>query len=272
MSIQNQSRSDGAPWVLSKDRIDRFNFDDSKRLRDSFDVFLNINQNLETLTKLNSLSKGFLARSVTIGTTPTLITSSARAKAIRILNPSLSSGLTSSGTLLSSAVRGVGTYNTRAVPLGVSNYQRMTLFLDITANAGAGTLIIDAETRDQLSLGWMGSQADLFAGKSAVRADGDMGYTAELGNIGVNVEFAIEATVGVAAITFSVGYTLKDGLPGTGTGASSTIYIGPSDAISSISGLPILSGQKEDFLIDENTELWGVALAADQQLRVFELN
>ena len=260
------------PWVLTKERIEKFDFDDSKMLKDSWDVFLNINQNLQILTKLQTLSKNFLSRVVTIGTTPTLISSSARAKAIRLINPSVSSGLTSSGTIFPLLLRAPGTYTTRLTPLGVANYQRIALFLNITAIGGGSTLVIDAESRDQLSLGWMGTQADIFSSIAAVRADGAMGYYANLGIFGVDVELALEAVVGTASVTFSVGYTLKDGLAGTGTGASSTIYIGPSDAVSNVSGLPLLQGGREDFLITENTELWGVAVADDQQLRVFELN
>ena len=261
----------GNPWILTKEQIKRFNFDDGQQFKNALDIILSLDRNLAILSKLNSINKGWFSRSVTIGTTPTLIQSSPRAKAIILQNPSLSAGLTSSGTLLASALRVPGTYTTRATALGVANYERIALFLDITVSVATSTLVIDAETRDQLSLSWMGTQGDIFASTRAVQTDGAMGYYANLGTLGNDVEFAIEAVVGVADITFSVGYTLKSGLPGTGTGVASTIFLGPSDGVNSTAGYPLLSGAKLPLLVTENTELWGVALGAGQTINVFEL-
>ncbi len=263
----------GMPFILTKDRLDRLNFDDALPYRDALDVLLGIDRNLAVLTKLNSISKGFISRSVSIGTNPTLIFSSARPKAIIVLNPSLSAGLTSSGTLLALTARGPGSYNSQTAPLGVANYLRISLFLNITANALPHTLAVDAQSRDQLSLNWLDTQDDVFAGTNAIWAAGANGYYAQLGPMGVDVEFAINATVGAGAgtMTFSVSYTLKEGLPGTSTGIASTIFLGPNDAVNSTS-YPLLSGDKFPLLVTENTELWGVALAAGQTVNVFELS
>lgn len=260
------------PWMLTRDKLERIGSDDQRQFKDILDVILNLDRNLNILSKLNSISRGFVSRTVTIGTTPTLIHSSARAVGILLFNPTLSAGLTTSGTIFSSALRTPATYTTRATPLAVANYEQLTLFLDITVSVAGSTLVIDVESEDQLSLGWMGTQADVFSGIRAVRANGDMGYHSRIGPLGVDVNFAVEAIVGTADITFSLGYTLKAGLPGTSAGVASTVYLGSSDGVSTSSGFPVFSGDKLPLVVSENTELWGVALAAGQTIRVFELS
>lgn len=261
-------------WELTKEKLERFNFDDPLKFKDAIDILLNIDRNLAVLTKLNSITKGFIARSVTIGTTPTLIISSPRAKGILILNPALSAGLTNSGTLLALAARAAGTYTTEASPLGVANFLTARLFLNITANATPLALTVSAESRDQTALNWVLTQADVFAGQNAVFAVNTPNYYASLGELGVDVELALRATVGAGAgtITFGVNYTLKNGIAGTSTGVATTIYLNASDGVSSVSGWPLLSGEKLPLLVNENTELWGVALGAGQEIRVFELS
>jgi len=150
----------------------------------------------------------------------------------------------------------------------------MRLFLNITVNATPLALTVSAESRDQTALNWVLTQADVFSGQNAVFAVNVANYYASLGSLGIDVEFALRAVVGAGAgtITFGVNYTVKEGIPGTSTGVASTVYLNASDGVSSVSGWPLLSGDKLPLLVNENTELWGVALAAGQEVRVFELS
>jgi hypothetical protein len=254
------------PWALSRERLAQLSPDEIGRYRDVVDVILNMDKNLGILSKLNSLSRGFNARTVTIGTTPTLIHSSPQGRGILLFNPTLSSGITTSGTLLASGTHAAS--NTQATPLSVANFQTLRLYLDITITGGAtNTIVIQAQSQDPLSLGWATTQSDLFSALTAVGT-----YYVALGSLGIDVSFAVQWTIGAGTPTWSLGYTLKDGLPGTSGGVASTVYLGASDGVSTSSGFPLFSGDKLPIVITESTELWGVALAAGQAVRVFELS
>ena len=254
------------PWAISRERLERLSPDDMGRYRDIVDVLLNVDKNLAILAKLNSFAKGGVSRTVTIGTTPTLIHTSPRAKAIILFNPSLSSGITTSGTLLASGTHAAS--NTQATPLSVANFERLSLFLDITITGGAtNTITINAQSQDQLSTNWATTQSDLFSAPYAVGT-----YYASLGTLGIDVSFAVSWTIGAGTPTWSLGYTLKSGLPGTSGGVASTIFIGNSDGLSSSSGFPLFSGDRLPLVVTGNSEVWGVALAAGQSLKVIELS
>ena len=256
----------GMPWTISRDRLVRLSPDQLSQYQDVLDVILNLDKNLGILAKLNSLSRGFNARTVTIGTTPTLIHSSAQGRGILLFNPTLSSGITTSGTLLASGTHAAS--NTQATPLSVANFQRLSLFLDITITGGAtNTIVLQAQSQDQLSTNWATTQSDLFAGLTAVGT-----YYVSLGTLGIDVSFAVQWTIGAGTPTWSLGYTVKDGLAGTSGGVAGTVYLGADDGVSSSSGFPLFSGDQLPLVIQENTELWGVALAAGQAVRVFELS
>lgn len=221
---------------------------------------------MKILARLSTLERGYGTRQFAVGAAASRIYASTQPRGIVLLNPSRSAGLTSSGTLLPLAAYGVGTGNTKATPLGVGNYRSLAAFLDVTVNGGGGTLIVDAYTQDPLSGHWALAQKDIFAGQAAVGT-----YYALLGGLGVDQNFAIVYTVAVAGITFSVSYIEKDGLPGSTSGLDRTIYIGPSSAVNTVSGRPILEGQSEKFFVKEYTEIWAVSVTP-VNVRILELS
>jgi hypothetical protein len=218
------------------------------------------------LTQLETLGRGYSSQVVIVGITPTLIYHSSQPRGIMLLNPARSAGLTQPLTILPLAARGPGAGNTTATPTGVGNYRTLSLFLNVTVNAGGlGTLVIDALTKDPLSGLWAISQANVFAGLSAVGT-----YYVQLGTLGIDSNFALAWTVGVQAITFSISGVEKDGLPGSSSGLDQTVYIGANSGINTSSGFPILEGTKEKFFIREETNVFGIA-ATPVSLKLFNL-
>src|SRR3990172_1130159 len=208
------------------------------------DPIMRIIRNTDVLASDRLLEKGYLGRNVSITTTPTRVIDGQFQRGYLLLNPTLSAGLTTSGVLFSLLARAPGTYTTELAPLGVANYQRMALFLNITANATPLALTVSAESRDQTSLNWVLTQADVFGGQNLVFAVNTAGYYANLGNFGIDIEFALRAIVGAGAgaCTFGVNYVLKDGLAGSSTGVATTIFLGGPN-VNSTTGVPLLAGR-----------------------------
>jgi len=181
------------------------------------------------------------------------------------MNPSLVVGGTAVGTLVASASRTTND-NTQASPLGVANYRDLHLFLDVTAVAGTTpTLNIYSQSQDPTSLNWADTQL-LYADIDATGT-----FYANPGSLGLSTDFALRWEIaGVGAdFTFSIGYVLKEGLPGTGAGVGKTLYLGNS-GVTVNSGFPLLEGQSRSFYVKENTELWAIANTS-LDLRIFEL-
>lgn len=217
------------------------------------------------IASINVLDRGLIGRSVTIGTTPTRIIQSQFLRSYIIMNPSLIVGGTAVGTLLASALQSANG-NTQADSLGVANYRDLHLFLNITAVTGSSpTLDIYAQALDPVSLNWADTQL-LYSGISATGT-----HYANPGSLGLSTDFAIRWELGGTTpnFTFSVGYVLKEGLPGTGAGVGKTLFLGNS-GVTVESGFPLLEGQSRPFYLKENTELWAVANTS-LDLRVFEL-
>lgn len=140
----------------------------------------------------------------------------------------------------------------------------MHLFLDVTAVPGGGaTLDIFSQALDPVTLKWADVQ-NIFTGITATGT-----YYIDIGNLGLATDFAIRWSISAGNFTFSLGYVLKEGLPGTSNGVSKTIYLGNS-GVTTTSGYPLLEGQVLPVYLRENTELWAVA-AASLDLRIFEL-
>ena len=217
----------------------------------------------DILASINVLDKGLIGRAVTVGTTATRIIQAQFLRGYRILNPSTIVGTTAFGTLLTSASRSA-TGNTQADSLGVANYRDLHLFLNVTAVPGGGaTLDINTQALDPASLNWVSIQ-NIFTGITSTGT-----YYANVGSLGLTTDFAIAWTISSGNFTFSIGYVLKEGLPGTSNGISKTIYIGNS-GVTTNSGFPLLEGQSLPFFLRENTELWAIA-AESLELRIFEL-
>jgi len=226
-------------------------------------------QNTHIMVSSQIIERGIQGRNLLIGTTPIRVIDGRFQRGYILLNPSTGAAgaLTSGGTTLVSGLRAaLATGNTQGSPLGVGNYKEIVLFLDISASTG-GALTIDVQSQDPVSLNWVTTQSDIFAGVSAVGT-----YYASLGTMGVDSAFAINFAVGAGGTsTFSIGHILKDGLPGSPSGIANTIYLGGPD-VTIESGLPLLDGQKENFWTRPNSTLFAIsAVQAGTPLSVFEL-
>jgi len=226
-----------------------------------------IAENVRNMSSTIILETGLVNRQIAIGTTPIQVVDGRVTRGYIFLNPTPTAGLTSTGTLLASALRAGGASgNTQATAVGVASYRTARLFLDISATGG-GVVTVNAQSQDPISLNWatVPSLTDVFGSPSAVGT-----YYVDLGEIGVDRSFAVSWDVSAAgSSTFSLGYVLKDGLAGGSTGLSNTIYLGP-EGVSSISGFPLLEGQSLPFYFRSNVKLYAVSLSSTT-LSIFDL-
>jgi hypothetical protein len=212
------------------------------------------NYDLDIIRMINVIGRTITPRVYSVTTTPIRLIQATDPKGYIILNPSRTAGLTSTGTILASAAyAALATSNTQATPIGVANYDRMMLYLNITV-AGGGTVRIDTLTQNPLTSGWAISQNDVFTVPSATGE-----YYANLGNIGVDTNFAIKYTIGAGGgVTFSLAYVLKDGLAGSESGVSRTIFLG-NQGVSTTAGFDLLEGKTFEKYFLSNSELWAVS-------------
>lgn len=229
-------------------------------------TLISMDRSLKTLAALNTITRGILGRPITIGTTPVRVIQSQFPKGYIILNPATLLGFTSTGTLLASAAR-TSNGNTQASSLGVANFRDMHLFLNISAVSGTlPTLTITSQALDPVSSNW----ADTNVLWDSLNSTGTS-YV-NIAGLGLASDFALKWVIGGSAtptFTFSIGYVVKDGLPGTAAGVNKTVYLGERD-VTTTAGFPLLEGQSRSFVVTENTELWAVA-SSSLELRVFEL-
>jgi hypothetical protein len=222
-----------------------------------------IDENLDILTRLNLIERGFTNRSVLVTTAPTQIVDGQFLRGYVFLNPSQTAGLTSTGTMFASAARPALAYT--SVEIGVANYRNGLFWLDITNQGAGATLQVDLQTQDPLTLNWATAQTDIFGGSAAVGT-----YYQNVGNVGVDVNMRLVATVAVNPITFSISYGLKDGLAGSSSGLTRTIYLGGPD-VTAGQGYPLLEGATLTRWFRPNTTLFAVSqVAAGVSLNVFE--
>ena len=227
-----------------------------------------IADNIHIQTMLNTLDRGFVSRDVVVGTTPTLLIESPQPRGYLILNPTLTAGITTSVTLLTSSPRTSATIDTTASPVNVANFNTARLWLDITAVAGGTpTITINALTQDPVFNLWAESQGDIFGAPNSVSI-----LYQSIGSLGIDSAFAIQSVIaGAGTITFSLSMLLKDGLPGTSTGVEPTVFLGATSGITTVSGFPLLAGNFEKWYMRENTPLYGIALVSSS-IRIFELS
>jgi hypothetical protein len=236
-------------------------------LKEARGIWHSIKRHTGILAQAITLRPGFTAKVYTVTTTPQRVYVSAQDRVILLVNPQTSAGLTSSGTLLASGTHAAS--NTQATPLGVGNYMTLRLFLSITITGGATNIItINAQTNDALSTGWATSQSDLFDGTTNYAVGT---YYANLGNLGVDLSFAVQWTIGAGTPTWSLSYLLKDGLPGSGAGAAQTIYLSGSDGVNSTSGFALLEGSERAFFVPRDTEIWVISTGS-VTLKILELS
>lgn len=228
-------------------------------------VWHSIKRHTGILAQAVSLRPGFSAKVFTVTTTPQRVYVSPQDRVLLLVNPQTSAGLTSSGTLLASGTHASG--NTQASPVGVGNYMTLRLFLDITITGGAtNTIAVNTQSRDPLSLSWATVSSDIFSLPFAVGT-----YYANIGQLGVDLTFAVSWSIGAGTPTWSLSYLLKDGLPGSGAGAAQTIFLSGSDAVNSTSGFALLEGSERSFFVPRDTEIWVVSTGS-VTLKILELN
>ncbi len=217
---------------------------------------------------LKTIGLGFKPRVVTVTATPIeIIPAHQYARGYIILNPAEISGVGTQVTFFASLLRtgaiAPGTSYT-STTFNVSGVDDARAFLDITAVAGAPTLLIRVETQDPLSGNWATAQLDIFASAVTVGT-----FYANLGKIGVDRVIRLVAVVTGAgtSVTFSVSGLLKGtSLAPVGT----TIYIGPP-SVNTTMGYPILPGAKEVLYLRKNVTLWAITQTETLRLKVFEL-
>lgn len=219
-----------------------------------------IKKNSDIDVALKVLKLGFSGRviNLTAGVPALIITRAKWPRGYIIINPAELTGFTSTVTFFPLAARAIGVYTSPA--FNVSGVDTARIFLDITASAG--TLTVDAQTQDPLSGNWAVSQADIFAGASAIGT-----YYASIGPLGVDRNIRMVATVAVGAITFSVSGLLKGG---SITPTGSTVYIGDVN-VTTVAGYPILPGHREYFWLGDDVELYAISPTEPMTLKVFQL-
>lgn len=229
-------------------------------------VWRAIQRHTSILAQALTLRPGFSPKTYTVTTQPQLVYKSPVDRVILIVNPSASAGLTLSSTMYASEVRG-GTGNTQASPMACANYLTCRLFLNITVTGGAtNTIKIDMQSRDPVSLEWATSQSDVFGLPFAVGT-----YYADMGQIGVDVAMGVAYTVAAGTPTWSLGCVLKDGLPGSGSGLSQTVFLAGSDAVNATGGFSLLEGHERAYFVPRDTEIWAVSTGS-VTLKILELS
>jgi hypothetical protein len=158
-------------------------------------------------------------------------------------------------TLFVSASRAAGSYDSLDRP--VAPWNACHLFLDITVNAGGGTLQIDFGTHysdtDLLLTGPGIVQTDIFGGASAVGT-----YHAVIDRQFLSMIRCV-ATVAVANITFELKATMKDIWKGGLYGNPSTIYLGGGPDVRPEWGAPLFQHETELIYLEENASLWAIS-------------
>jgi hypothetical protein len=224
-----------------------------------------INTSLERLTSNNEvnvsnasilLPRGATGQVIQVGTIPVKIIDGTNPTAYIILNP-LGVTSPSTGTLVASgAVTANG--DSTANPLGVGNYNDLHLYISLSNIDTTAVWQLIGLSKDPLTGSWFDSQ---------VLVD-DIGsiYTSSyslyryIGRFGVSSQFAVrwKKVSGTSfGFTFSIGYVLKDGQPGSATGLSSTVYLGNQNV--NTNGFPLLEGVSKIFYPTDETDLYAVA-------------
>lgn len=206
------------------------------------------------------LSRNMVGNVVSVGTSPVLLINSPSTWPYIILNPTRLFGITKIATSHSGTI--TATTNTQSDYIEVSGYETAHLHLIITAVTGEWA--IDQQSYDSISESWVDVQR-IFSG---ITTTGSL--YAMLGALGIAERLAFNfVEVSSGSITLSLAVTLKGG-SGAGTSDySNVIYLGNS-CVTTVSGFPLLPGEKQNFIIGENVELWAIA-SETTPVRIFTL-
>ncbi|MBT9168128.1 MAG: hypothetical protein DDT19_01473 [Syntrophomonadaceae bacterium] len=210
------------------------------------------------------LSKTFAGYPVTVTTIPTLIIESSYASPYMIINPSRSLGLSAAVTGFSGLVSASG--NSQSVPIGVASFEEAHIHLTINSFVGTGSYEIITRTFDSVTTTWKDSQV-IFSGINLAYTNPLYAY---IGKLGVATDLAFRwILLGSATMNFTLTVVLKGGSGMGSLGFANSVFLGGS-GVTIQSGFPLLPGGKQNFIIGENVELWGVA-DVTSTIRVFVL-
>jgi hypothetical protein len=221
-------------------------------------------KDVRSIAARSVINKGLLGRVYTITSTPLEVVRAEYDRAYLLLNPASVAGLTTTGTLFNAEVMaGLNTFTSSEI--GCANYRTGRFFLELTYTAGAGnTVTVDLQTKSPVTSNYITAQT-IFS----VTANSSL--YADVGTLGIDTDFQILVTVPAATtVIVSLGYVLKDGLEGTTSGSSQTIYIG-SSGVSPNSGYPILNGREREWFVLQNSSIYAVSSGSNLTLNVFEL-
>ena len=211
------------------------------------------------------LRRGLIGRVVSIPSTPVLIINQQEVggRGYLLLNPAGVVGLTAKGTLVASQVL-VGATTLQSGSLGVANYKTAKLFFNVVFTVGAGPVTFDIQTLDPIT-----GTVQFISQTISMVATGNV--YADIGTLGVDTDLSVLITVPAGTtITVAVGFVLKDGLEGTSTGVTQTIFMG-GQGVSSTAGYPLLSGKERPFYLMENVQLYAVTAGPTLDMNIFEL-
>lgn len=236
---------------------------ETNELLGNTDLLSYILRNSDIDILLRTLGTAFFPRSITIGTTPTVLIDPNRSpRGYILINPNT----TVSGVVTDVTVFPAGTVfpvaSTPSASINVSGHGGAAFVLNVTAPS-IGPVTVDLQTQDPISGNWATAQSDIFAGAGTVGGT----FYANVGSIGIDEHARLMVNVAGGAMTGSLAAMLKPALAGTISGP--TVFLGGPDVNTTV-GYPLLSGQKETLYFKENTSLFGIAIAATN-IRVFEL-
>lgn len=208
------------------------------------------------------LTRNLQGRTFTVGTTPILLIDSTFAWPYLILNPSKTTGLTTTVTGFSGTVNAAGNSQTTPGPIGVSGFYAAHFQLDVTAVTGTWDII--QQSYDSISAKWFDVQT-IYAGVASTGS-----YYASVGTMGIGTDLAFRWNPTAAgSLTFSLSVILKGGLGGSSAGLAQVVYLG-GQGVTTTSGYPLLEGHKQAFIVPEGVQLWAVA-GTNVDIRVFML-
>jgi hypothetical protein len=207
------------------------------------------------------LTRNLIGQAFTIGTAPVRLVQASYQWPYLVLNPTTSVGLTTSVT----GFNGTATNGATSTAVGVSGFDEIHLILNVTGITGGDSWDIYLQAFDPINSLWVDSQA-VFTGIIATGTS--YSFPGSFG-VATDIRFRFDRTVGVGNLTCTITEILKNGIGGSLAGLSQAVYLGGPN-VTTVSGFPLLEGQKQTFVISEGVELWAVA-ATTITIRVFQL-
>ena len=240
-----------------------------------------IRDNTGLTSAVDTIDLGNIARSVTVnpiqtyfgtaGRQPVDIVNSGQSKFPRaytfvnsgIVSPANGQAQSNEVTLFPSLLRGAAVYNSEL--MDISQYRAMMFILEVTANAGGGTLVVDVQTANPLTGTFGGfptttQETNIFTGSAAIGVYGSN----RLEGLGKGIR--LQATVAVAAVTFSI---VAIGLDQHINPSGSAIFIGGPNVNPNV-GFQLLPNMPHTAFIREGVSLFAITDNTPLLLNIFQ--